>query len=60
MDKPNNAPALLALIAEQQATIITLRNELQTAKERAEQYRNWWLEEQEQTKALTAKMNDNA
>lgn len=60
MDNPTNTEALLALIAEQQATIITTRKELEAAKERAEQYRGWWLEEQEAVKTLAAKFTNNA
>lgn len=61
MASSDTAPALLDLIAEQQSTIITLRKELQAAKDRAEQYRSWWLEEQEKvTNLLNKTTSDNA
>jgi hypothetical protein len=68
MNTPDKAQALLDLIAEQQATIINLRLDVETLKKRADQYRvdvetlkkradqyrEWWLDEQEAVKTLTA------
>lgn len=53
MHTPENAQALLDLIAEQQTTIINLRLDVETLKKKSEQYRDWWLEEQEAVKTLT-------
>lgn len=53
MHTPENAQALLALIAEQQTTIIALRSEIETLEKKSNQYRDWWLEEQETVKTLT-------
>lgn len=56
----SQADALLTLIAEQQTTILAIREEIKRANETAERYRTWWLEEQDKVSALTSKTTDNA